>query len=176
MSLKGQGATEYLTIFGVVLVIALTAIVLMAFFPGLSGEARAKQSSIYWRGAATPIAITEAQLVHPGTETYSRFYFVMQTRGVESIVFTGGTVTVNNGTGTQVGVIADENKNYPTNLPLSPGQERAAGTSSSAYHILDFACTPGVQYELFLALNYTYDGSTLTQTGAKPLTLTCQAG
>jgi hypothetical protein len=57
--MKGQGATEYLVLLAVVLIIALVSIALLGFFPGLAGDARRTQSDSYWRGDARPFAIME---------------------------------------------------------------------------------------------------------------------
>lgn len=58
-SRKGQGATEYLVLLAVVLIIALVSIALLGFFPGLAIDARITQSNLYWRGEARPFAITD---------------------------------------------------------------------------------------------------------------------
>ena len=55
---KGQGATEYLVLLAVVLVVALVSVALLGFFPGMASDAQMTQSQIYWR-SASPIAITE---------------------------------------------------------------------------------------------------------------------
>ncbi len=55
--MKGQGATEYLVILAVVLIVALVVIALLGFFPGLGGPAREVQSASYWSGAR-PFSIT----------------------------------------------------------------------------------------------------------------------
>jgi hypothetical protein len=60
--MKGQGATEYLVLLAVVLIIALVSIALLGFFPGLAGDARKTQSDSYWRGEARPFAILEHSL------------------------------------------------------------------------------------------------------------------
>ena len=75
-TLKGQGATEYLVLLAVVLIIALVAIALLGFFPGMASDAQETQSKMYWQ-SATPIAITEwAAKKHVTlnmTELYVRF-------------------------------------------------------------------------------------------------------
>lgn len=58
-TLLAQGATEYLVLLAVVLVIALVGIALLGFFPGTVSDAQARESEIYWE-SATPIAITES--------------------------------------------------------------------------------------------------------------------
>jgi hypothetical protein len=69
--MKAQGATEYLVLLAVVLIVALISVALLGFFPGMAGDAQATQSKIYWSGAS-PIAIIEsgAQFVaNPGIVT-----------------------------------------------------------------------------------------------------------
>ena len=54
----GQGATEYLVLLAVVLIVALVSVALLGFFPGMASDAQATQSKIYW-SSASPIAIEE---------------------------------------------------------------------------------------------------------------------
>lgn len=56
--MRGQGATEYLVLLAVVLVIALVGIALLGFFPGTANDAQIAESQIYWR-SASPVAIVE---------------------------------------------------------------------------------------------------------------------
>ena len=55
---KGQGATEYLVLLAVVLIVALVSVALLGFFPGMASDAQETQSKMYW-SSATPIAIVE---------------------------------------------------------------------------------------------------------------------
>ena len=55
----GQGATEYLVLLAVVLVIALVAITLLGFFTGTASNNQITQSKTYWQSAA-PISVVEA--------------------------------------------------------------------------------------------------------------------
>ena len=55
---KAQGATEYLVLLAVVLIIALVAIALLGFFPGTANDAQIAESQIYWQ-SASPVAIIE---------------------------------------------------------------------------------------------------------------------
>jgi len=57
--LKGQGATEYLVLLAVVLIVALVSVALLGFFPGMASDAQITQSQMYWQ-SATPISIVEA--------------------------------------------------------------------------------------------------------------------
>jgi hypothetical protein len=55
----GQGATEYLIMLAAILIIALVALALLGFFPGISSDAKVSQSASYWRSEAKPISILE---------------------------------------------------------------------------------------------------------------------
>ena len=57
-NMKGQGATEYLVLLAVVLMIALVSIALLGFFPGLAGDAKKTQSDSYWK-SSRPFGILE---------------------------------------------------------------------------------------------------------------------
>ena len=64
--LAGQGATEYLVLLAVVLIIALVGISLLGFAPGTADEAKITQSKAYWQ-SATPLAIVDGAGVEKGT-------------------------------------------------------------------------------------------------------------
>ena len=55
--LSGQGASEYLIILAVVLVVALVAIGLLGAFPALGGDARLTETQQYWN-SQHPFSIT----------------------------------------------------------------------------------------------------------------------
>jgi len=57
---RGQGATEYLVLLAVVLIVALVSVALLGFFPGMASDARISQSQSYWRGQARPFSILES--------------------------------------------------------------------------------------------------------------------
>jgi len=56
--LRGQGATEYLVLLAIVLIVALVSVALLGFFPGMASDAQVTQSQMYWQ-SATPIAMTD---------------------------------------------------------------------------------------------------------------------
>ena len=75
--LRAQGATEYLVLLAVVLIIALVAIALLGFFPGTSADNQIAQSKTYWQSAA-PVSIVDASARYTqgwgkGTEIALRF-------------------------------------------------------------------------------------------------------
>ena len=57
-TLLAQGATEYLVLLAVVLIVALVSVALLGFFPGMASDAKMTQSKTYW-SSATPIAIVD---------------------------------------------------------------------------------------------------------------------
>jgi uncharacterized protein (UPF0333 family) len=57
--MRGQGATEYLVLLAVVLIVALVSVALLGFFPGMANDAQLTQSQTYWQ-SASPAAIIEA--------------------------------------------------------------------------------------------------------------------
>jgi len=56
---NGQGATEYLVLLAVVLIVALVSVALLGFFPGMASDAQLTQSKAYWT-SAQPISIVES--------------------------------------------------------------------------------------------------------------------
>jgi len=59
MTTRGQGATEYLVLLAVVLIVALVSVALLGFFPGMASDAQVTQSQMYWK-SAQPVSIVES--------------------------------------------------------------------------------------------------------------------
>ena len=154
---KGQGATEYLVLLAVVLIVAMVAIALLGFFPGLAGDAKMAQSDSYWRGTARPFAVLEHSL--KGTN----LTLVLQNteanqRQLTNISIAGSGFSY---TGTPTVSYYSGGEKHIENMALT-------GTS----------CTAGSGYELYL--NFTYsnaDGtiSGIKQYGEKPLAGKCSS-
>jgi hypothetical protein len=94
---KGQGATEYLVLLAVVLIIALVAIALLGFFPSLAGTARITQSKAYWEGA-TPIAIKNYKIDGNDTSVELELQNTANTKIKITDISFDGTSTGMNGT------------------------------------------------------------------------------
>jgi len=73
--MHAQGATEYLVLLAVVLIVALVSVALLGFFPGMASDARMTQSQTYWRGSA-PISIIEMDAVTDGVNTGYAFPYL----------------------------------------------------------------------------------------------------
>ncbi len=91
---KGQGATEYLVLLAVVLIVALVSVALLGFFPGMASDAQLTQSQVYWQGAS-PIAIYETAARYDfGWAQSSDLYLALRNNGAYPIritKFLGGT-------------------------------------------------------------------------------------
>jgi len=88
--LRAQGATEYLVLLAVVLIVALVSVALLGFFPGMASDAQITQSRIYWSGAS-PIAITEsaARAMTEASPLATVPYLRIKNNGVYPIRITG---------------------------------------------------------------------------------------
>ncbi len=153
---KGQGATEYLVLLAVVLIVAMVAIALLGFFPGLAGDAKKAQSDAYWRGEARPFAIIE----HAQAPT-SNLTLVMQNldsdqRILTNISVAGGPI---NGSyvpnATQAYFSAGEKRTII--MPISLGGTAIDATNNG--------CTSGNTYEY--SINFTYSNADQSITGQK---------
>ena len=83
----GQGATEYLVLLAVVLIIALVAIALLGFFPGTAGDVQLSQSKSYW-SSAQPVSVVEgAARLYPDYGT-NRVYLRLRNSGAYPIRIT----------------------------------------------------------------------------------------
>ena len=135
---RGQGATEYLVLLAVVLIVALVSVALLGFFPGMASDARITQSQSYWRGQARPFAI------------------------LENICTTGSNATV---PGNCTVVLQNVEANSPyTITSLNVGNCTANGTSTAfgagdTKTMMTYTCasgtTAGVIYDLSVNITYT---------------------
>ena len=86
LRVRAQGATEYLVLLAVVLIVALVSVALLGFFPGMASDAQITQSQAYWLGAS-PIAVTEWYGGYYAG--YPRFGFRARNAGAYPIRLTG---------------------------------------------------------------------------------------
>ena len=86
--LVGQGATEYLVLLAVVLIVALVSVALLGFFPGMASDAQYTQSQAYWQ-STSPIAVVESSAMnHPSVQTISFIYLRIRNAGTYPIRIT----------------------------------------------------------------------------------------
>jgi len=132
--MKAQGATEYLVLLAVVLIVALVSVALLGFFPGMASDSQRQQSEMYWRGAQ-PISITEwaAELWTGDSTTFP--YLRIRNSGAYPVRITG-IVGADNAkitvfyTGASCGISPAGYYNMSDYFYLSPGEEKYFGFSS----------------------------------------------
>jgi hypothetical protein len=156
---KGQGATEYLVLLAVVLIVAMVAIALLGFFPGLSYDAKKSETDAYWRsvkpfqiiGHALPSGVdTNLTLVLMNSET--------EQMNIQNISVDGSGFTGTNFTASSSYLSAGETRNYVIGL---------------APHA---TCVSGTIYEM--EVNFTYSNTAtgltdLKQAGVKKIIGKC---
>lgn len=154
--MKGQGATEYLVLLAVVLIVAMVAIALLGFFPGLAGDAKKAQSDAYWRGEARPFAIIEH-----AQGPLTNLTLVVQNLDADQKILTnlsvaGGPINGSyNLNSTERYFSAGEKRTLT--MPISLGTTAISGSNTG--------CTSGSTYEYFI--NFTYSNADQTITGQK---------
>ena len=131
--MRAQGATEYLVLLAVVLIVALVSVALLGFFPGMASDAQLTQSKAYW-SSASPISITEwgARMYNGDNKTY--VYFRVRNLGNYPILITG----IVGADGTKItsfwsNAVCTINSSglYPISnyYYLAPGEEKYFGTN-----------------------------------------------
>jgi len=131
---RGQGATEYLVLLAVVLIVALVSVALLGFFPGMASDAKITQSQSYWRGQAKPFAILDMSL----TSTAA-------TLSVQNVEATGPYVIAING------ILIAGNGTNSTTQSFAAGEVKTIVLAGSWG-----ACsTPGTIYDFNATIAYT---------------------
>ena len=137
---EGQGATEYLVLLAIVLVICLVTVSLLNFFPVFSADARMTESQYYWK-AAKPIQILDSSQ-NPYTNTLS--------------------IVVNNGQSEQLRILditVDGNgaigRNNTTTF-LAGGEKKVVRIA-----MVGDTCVEGSRYEYDIILTYQNQDGTL---------------
>ena len=87
MRLHAQGATEYLVLLAVVLIVALVSVALLGFFPGMASDAQMTQSQTYWK-SAQPVSIVESA-AKQASDGYTYPYLRLRNTGAYPIRITG---------------------------------------------------------------------------------------
>ena len=150
--LRGQGATEYLVLLAVVLIVALVSIALLGFFPGLASDAQITQSAAYWK-SARPFAILE----HSATVSPANVTLVIQ--NIDST----GPITISNINVSTASGTSD----------VLAGSYILASGDTKSYSIPLTGIIPGdvgSVYSLNVKIAYTTQyGTANTQFGSKPI-------
>ena len=148
---RGQGATEYLVLLAVVLIVALVSVALLGFFPGMAADARMTQSQSYWRGQARPFAILDMSI---NTTNATLSIENMEANGPYTIAANGILI---NGLGTTA------------STAFAAGETKTM-TVTGAFT----TCTSGSVYDYNVTISYTTPSSvTSKQYGTKNIIGKC---
>ena len=149
-NMRGQGATEYLVLLAVVLIIALVSIALLGFFPGLASDAKITQSNSYWQGTARPFRIIEHAYSTVGTLNL----ILQNVEATGTYSLTAINVSFTNATG----------YSFTTAMSFAPGETKNISMAPMP------AGTSGSLYELNVNLSYTSPNSISGKfVGSKPI-------
>jgi len=121
----GQGATEYLVLLAVVLIVALVSVALLGFFPGMASDAQITQSQVYWQ-SASPIAIIESDAT-TNSASYGLPYLRIGNTGMYPIRVTKMLGNGQSISQFQAGVALNISDYYY----LAPGEEKYFGWASA---------------------------------------------
>jgi len=146
---RGQGATEYLVLLAVVLIVALVSVALLGFFPGMAGDAQATQSKTYW-ASTSPISIVEWGARTGNSSGYERSVPFMRIRNTGAYPI---TITKILADGYNISEICTgsyaPNANISGIYHLAPGEEMEIGRSPY------FTPDPGSGNRRIVAFRYT---------------------
>jgi len=124
-SYAGQGATEYLVLLAIVLIVALVSVALLGFFPGMASDSKITQSQMYWR-SASPVSIVESGAIFRVSAEWTYPYLRIKNSGVYPIRITG----IVGGDGTAISIFCGTNcqaacfSNISDFFYLGPGEEK----------------------------------------------------
>ena len=119
----GQGATEYLVLLAVVLIVALVSVALLGFFPGMASDAQMTQSKAYW-SSASPISIVEMGARYYIAGSYTTPYLRIRNSGAYPIRITKLVSPGSSISGVWDGTV----KNISDYFYLAPGEEKYFGS------------------------------------------------
>ena len=152
--MKGQGATEYLVILAVVLIIALVAIGIVSQTASGSGAAE-KTSRAYWKTEVFPLTIDDYKY------STTELTLVLNNRGSDTVTILANKIAVTSGTTTVTGPTAQ--------VTLTPGT-----TQSVVIIMTALSCTSGASFSVNASIVYsTPTLSSLQIVGKKPIVGTC---
>jgi len=133
-TLVGQGATEYLVLLAVVLIVALVSVALLGFFPGMASDAQMTQSQIYWQ-SASPISVVETQASQRVGYNWTEAFFKIRNIGAYTVQITkiiGGNASIAQtycSLGTCPSGAVGHTLTFATSpyFKIAPGEERVLG-------------------------------------------------
>jgi len=157
VSQKGQGATEYLVLFAVVLIIAMVVIALLGFFPSVGTGAKQSASESYWK-SARPVMITSNFVASNG-----HFDITVQNSDSSPIKITSMYVATS----------ATLENMAPAAEAITLGTGDSSNITLSAFVPAAGRCTNGTTYEYYVSFGYTQGSYSFGFNGTKPIIGKC---
>ena len=148
---KGQGATEYLVLLAIVLIVGIVAVALLGGFSDMSGGAREAESKQYWAGSVRPFSIPEFEQVN---DTLYLTLKNMEPQPLRIYNITAGSNTVN----------------YTNGISFAGGSKKTV--SIPGFSVCDATSNDFFEYNLTLIYGSS-DISGQSQSGNKPLSGRC---
>jgi hypothetical protein len=155
---KGQGASEYIVMLAVALVVVMVVASIVAYFPAISGEALQSQYDAYWQ-QARPFSVSGQQ----GGASTNTTTLVLENHQSSEITINSITLTSPKGQEIYYSVPMTVAAGGKAVVPFDPSDnvtscEGRAG-NVNVYTVL---------------ISYSDGEYTKTQSGAKPIALMCQ--
>ena len=199
--LHGQGATEYLVLLAVVLIVALVSVALLGFFPGMASDAQVTQSKMYWQ-SAQPISIIEMSVGARGDYSNQGCVPYLRLRNVGAYPIRITKLLGNNGRYSTNVWITSWASTISDNYYMAPGEEKYFGNTYQGlpeHRWVDFSpqptgdgtwlnglsatCSLTQPYGTMVMQNFGFEyieyleGQQITkrEIGAKPLMIKCTA-
>ena len=160
--MRGQGSTEYLVSLAVVLVVALSAVTLLSFYPSTASDSNMQDSNAYWR-SATPLRVSYAAPLLSACGQSRGYTFSMENSRSDSVLLTG--VMVDN-----------QSRSFCASGASSPSASVNLGIGGKA--LVDIAvnssCIEGQMVDLGLSFKYnTANIKNMVQYGSNKLSVRC---
>jgi len=148
MYFRAQGATEYLVLLAVVLIVALVSVALLGFFPGMASDAQITQSKAYW-ASASPLSIVEMD-ASTDSDDYGLPYLRIRNSGAYPVRI---TKIIGNGKSISGVYVAGDGDNITDYYYMAPGEEKYFGytgiwTSLPSQRLIYFY-TSGTSYKCY---------------------------
>ncbi|MEM2138065.1 MAG: hypothetical protein QW568_03170 [Candidatus Anstonellaceae archaeon] len=177
---KGQGATEYLVLLAVVLIIGLVTTALLGFFPGVAGDVSISESTLYW-SATTPIKVLEIAPLFSGTTgsvcgTAGRrgFRMVLLNSDVEMVTLTGISINNSGVAGANNYCLAGDSSMTGPDLSMAAGDQVTLDIYTDSPSVNPQFCnSTSSTASLIARFYYSKLGLAKTFYGAKPIVLHC---
>ena len=169
---KGQGATEYIVVLAIVLMVALVVVGLLGFFPSFSTNTQITEYDQYW-SVQRPLAVLDAAQLATGN-TAQNATFSIRNQGTSSVSITRFNVSLSPAGSAQVGIGTPGNN---SSFTLAPGDSTTImvwNNTPVGGYLGDCGPSSGKYITYNVTIVYNQDPFTAKiETGSKPVAVLC---